>query len=214
MSQSNTGYDVWGVVASVLSLLILIPALINNLPINQARLFDSMLADTRCELCMYIEDGCLESAFISRVTLQLGGLHADASQISEAYRNGSILHQIVGLLRLKAFKLIGMRREVEDIRTDIKSRAAEALGRRVLEHAAQPAKEACPPSDESDVDDLASSASSTVQGEDDIEKGIHIERSTRDPPAYCVGFFLKTKHNTPKHRAWQTKAKVYLCDAY
>ncbi|EPT02526.1 hypothetical protein FOMPIDRAFT_1047877 [Fomitopsis schrenkii] len=210
MSQSNTGYDVWGVVASVLSLLILIPALINNLPINQARLFDSTLADTRCELCMYIEGGCLDGAFISKVTLQLGGLHADASQISEPYRARRIFHQIVSLLRLKSLKLSRMRREVEDIRTDIKIKSADAIGRRTSQDIVEPEKEELSPSDESDIDDLASLEGSTLQVEDDVEKALHTKCSTRDPPAYCAGFVDQTKPNTPKHRGWKTKAKGVL----
>ena len=71
MSQSNAGYDVWGVVASVLSLLVFVPGFFNHLPYQEAEFFDSALADTRCVLYGYIEDGCLESAFSSQVNLQL-----------------------------------------------------------------------------------------------------------------------------------------------
>ena len=86
--------------------------------------------------------------------------------------------------------------------------AAEVLGRRVLERAVQPAKQEYSPSDASSTDDLASSADSTLQGEDDVEKALHSERSTRDPPAYCASFVEQPKTNTPKHRRWQTMAKV------
>ena len=71
MSQSNTGYDVWGVVASVLSLLVYIPSFFRNLPIRKARVFEDTLADTRCVLYGYIEDGCLDDVFILKATLQL-----------------------------------------------------------------------------------------------------------------------------------------------
>ena len=71
MSQSDTGYDVWGVVASVLSLLVFIPGFFNHLPAREAEYFDDALADTRCVLYGYIEDGCLDSSFNLKVTLQL-----------------------------------------------------------------------------------------------------------------------------------------------
>ena len=71
MSQSDTGYDVWGVVASVLSLLVFIPYFLRNLPFRKARVFEDTLADTRCMLYGYIEDGCLDKVFILKITLQL-----------------------------------------------------------------------------------------------------------------------------------------------
>ena len=71
MSQSDTGYNVWGVIASVLSLLTFISVIANNLPAAQARIFDSTLADTRCVLYGYVEAGCLDDILITQAMLQL-----------------------------------------------------------------------------------------------------------------------------------------------
>ena len=44
----------------------------------------------------------------------------DASRTIDAYRTGNFFHQIVGLLRLEAYKLQRKRKEVDNIRTAIK----------------------------------------------------------------------------------------------
>lgn len=71
MSQSNAGYNVWGVVASVLSHLAFISVIAKSLPIRQARVFDGTLADTQRILYSYVEDGYLDAIFISQADLRL-----------------------------------------------------------------------------------------------------------------------------------------------
>ena len=71
MSQSDTGYNVWGVIASILSLLAFISAIVNGVPIVQARIFDSTLVDTQCVLYGFVEDGCLDDIFIAQAICQL-----------------------------------------------------------------------------------------------------------------------------------------------